>query len=106
MVSQATISEAVRRIVEGFHPERVILFGSQARGDAHPRSDIDLLVLVDDGVDIWDVNCKIYGRIAGIGVPVDVVVMNVAYFERYKELIGTVAGPAHKEGKVLYQRAA
>ncbi|HYF15304.1 MAG TPA: nucleotidyltransferase domain-containing protein [Phycisphaerales bacterium] len=106
MSPNAAISEAVKRIVEGFNPQRVILFGSRARGDARERSDIDLLVLVDDGVDVWSVTTAIYGKTRGINTPIDVVVMNIGYFEDYKDLIGTVARPASREGRVLYQRAA
>ena len=44
--AQETISEMVRRIVERFHPEKIILFGSYARGTAGPDSDVDLLVVL------------------------------------------------------------
>jgi predicted nucleotidyltransferase len=40
MVSQDILKEAVRRLVEQFHPEKIILFGSQVRGTADSRSDI------------------------------------------------------------------
>src|SRR4051812_20160400 len=44
---QALITRMVKRIVKRFAPEKIILFGSQARGDAGPDSDIDLLVVMD-----------------------------------------------------------
>src|SRR5450830_61090 len=44
--SEQKISEMVRRIVEGFHPDKIILFGSYARGAAGPDSDADLLVVM------------------------------------------------------------
>ncbi len=97
--------EAVRRIASGFDPERVILFGSHARGDAGPRSDIDLLVLIDRG-NIADPQVgEMYRAMHGLKAPVDIVVMSVSEFEAYKELVGTVARPANREGRVLYRRA-
>lgn len=51
MSTQEIIEHAVRDIVTRFHPEQVILFGSQARGDATPDSDVDFLVVMPDGID-------------------------------------------------------
>jgi predicted nucleotidyltransferase len=45
MVSEETLAEITRRLVDGFHPDKIILFGSQARGTADERSDIDILII-------------------------------------------------------------
>src|SRR5271157_3758897 len=45
MVTEETLRLATDRLVEQFRPQRVILFGSQARGTADARSDVDLLVI-------------------------------------------------------------
>ena len=45
MINNKVLDEAVRRLVDKFHPEKIILFGSQARGTADNRSDVDLLVI-------------------------------------------------------------
>ena len=106
MVPQQVLREAVKRLVEGFEPIRIILFGSQARGAADDRSDVDLLVI-----------CRIAGRkrdlmvamdraLNGLGLARDVVVLTPEEFERDRHIPGTVARPASLEGKVLYDSAA
>lgn len=106
MVVQQVLHEAVRRLVEGFEPTRIILFGSQARGTADDRSDVDLLVI-----------CRITGRrrdlmvamnraLGGLGIARDVIVLTPEEFERDRHIPGTVARPASLEGKVLYDSAA
>lgn len=106
MVTEATIQEAVRRIAEQFHPVKVILFGSQARGTAGPRSDIDLLVLVDEADGHMGLAGRMYSALSGMQDPIDIVVMAAKQFEEYKDFVGTVARPAAREGRVVYQRAA
>ncbi len=102
-VVEETIEEMVRRIVEGFHPERIILFGSQARGDAGPDSDVDLLVVMST-TSKRSTTRDIRVALDAMGIPKDVVVITPAEFENEKHVIGTVAYPAHHEGRVLYER--
>jgi predicted nucleotidyltransferase len=98
------LEEITRRIRAVSDPERIILFGSYARGDFTPHSDLDLLVIKDEVDSIHAEAGRIYKALADLALPVDVVVMRKAYVERYGELVGTVACPALREGKVLYAR--
>jgi len=102
---EAAIAEMVRRIVEKFHPEKIILFGSYARGDATPDSDVDLLVvmLVDGSPIKKEVGLR--GAVHGLGVPKDIFVSDSAEFESRKDIIGTIEYPATREGKLLYARS-
>lgn len=106
MVNQAAIQEVVRRIVARANPSMVIPFGSHARGQGGPRSDVDLLVVFDDEVDVHETTGDLYESHRGVGVPTDIVVVSRKYVERARNMIGTVVYPASREGKVVYQRAA
>jgi predicted nucleotidyltransferase len=98
------LTEITRRIRAVSDPQQIILFGSYARGDASPDSDLDLLV-IKDAVDSTRAEAtRIYQALADLAVPIDVVVVRTAYVERYGDLVGTVVRPALREGKVLYAR--
>jgi len=108
MISEATLNEATRRLVERFHPAAVILFGSQARGTADDRSDVDLLVVCplkpgEDRVDVW---LRMERSLWGLRLGRDIVLMTPEEYERLRRRPGTVAAYAHEEGKVLYASAA
>ncbi len=94
------------RIVQGFQPERIILFGSRARGDANEQSDIDLLVVMPDGTDRRPTAIAIHSALSGLGVAKDVVVTTPEEITRRGDLVGTVLRPALREGKILYECAA
>jgi len=100
------IEEMVQRIVERFSPDRVILFGSYARGAAGPDSDVDLLVVMRCTESTWQQAVEIRQSLADLPIAKDVIVVTPEYFERYRDIIGTVVWPAVREGKVLYERAA
>ena len=101
---QQAIREAVRRIVEGFAPEQVILFGSYARGTAGPDSDADFLVVMPVAGSKRRKAVEIDLALAGIGLPKDVIVVTPEEVERYRDVVGTIIYPALREGKVLYDR--
>lgn len=103
-MNHTIINEAAHRIVQRFHPMRVILFGSQARGSADARSDVDLLVILDFEGDRRELALRIDRSLRGLGVARDVVVMRPEEFEQERHVPGTVARPASLEGRVLYQR--
>ena len=98
------LAEITRRIREVSDPEQIILFGSRARGDSQPDSDVDLLI-IKDNIESTRVEAgRIYRALSNIALPIDVVVVRPAYVERYKDIIGTIVRPALREGKVLYAR--
>lgn len=103
--TEKSINEMVRRIVEQFGPEKVILFGSHARGTAGPDSDVDLLVVLKVSNAKRKIQLQIRSALHDIRLPKDVIVSDPAEFEWRKDIVGTVEWPAAHEGKVLYAKA-
>jgi predicted nucleotidyltransferase len=98
----AVLEEIVRRIVEVARPERIILFGSAARGTMRPNSDVDLLVIKAGEFRRLEVTKEIYRNLGGVDEPVDVVVVTPADVERYRDSHALVIKPALREGKEVY----
>jgi len=96
------IDEMVRRIVAEAQPRRIVLFGSAARGDLRPDSDIDLLVIVADGVHRRRTAQQLYRALRGIGVPYDIVVATEGDLERHGDVPGYVYRRALAEGRDVY----
>jgi uncharacterized protein len=101
---QAQIDRMVQRIVKKFHPEQIILFGSHARGDAGPDSDVDLLVVMDFEGTAFDKGLDIRLALHDLLVPKDIIVTTPEAFAWRKAVVGTIEWPAAREGKVLYAR--
>lgn len=94
--------DLVARIVEAVHPRRVILFGSAARGEATWHSDIDVLVVVGEGMHRRKTAQRIYRALLGFGLPVDVVVATPGDLDRYADSPALVYAAALREGVELY----
>jgi uncharacterized protein len=94
----------VRRIVRRFRPDRVILFGSHARGHAGPDSDVDLLVVMPVKGLKHKKQVQIRVALHDIHIPKDIIVTTPEDFEWRKEIPGTIEYPAAQEGRVLYAR--
>jgi HEPN domain-containing protein/predicted nucleotidyltransferase len=99
----AQIERMVKRIVKKFHPEKIILFGSQARGEAGPDSDVDLLVVMSLDGSKREKAHEILEALDDIVVPTDVIVTSPEDFAWRKDIVGTIEWPAANEGKVLYE---
>ena len=99
-----TLDEIVRRVVEVARPERIILFGSAARGEMTRHSDVDLLI-VRDGGDALDIMFRIYRRLRGVGVPVDALVVSPADVARYRDSHALIIKPALREGRTIHESA-
>ena len=103
--AQDAIAEAVRRIGERFDPERIILFGSHALGNAGPDSDADLLVIMRVTGSRREQAVRIDLALAGIPIPIDVLVVTPEDVEKYRDCNGAIICEAVREGKVVYERA-
>jgi predicted nucleotidyltransferase len=96
------IDELVRRIVEAVHPLRIILFGSAARGETGPQSDVDLLVVMPDGTHRRHTAQYLYEQMSGIGMPVDIVVATPTDLDKHKDTIGLIYRTVLREGREIY----
>lgn len=103
---QDSIREMARRIAAEFHPDKIILFGSHARGQADPDSDVDLLVVMPVEGSKRQKATEIDGALADRTIPLDLIVVTPEEFERARHQVGSVLRPAALEGLVLYDRAA
>jgi predicted nucleotidyltransferase len=96
------IDKLVKSIVDLVHPLQIILFGSWARGDNSPDSDIDLLVVMPEGTHSRSVAQSIYLNIRGIGVPYDVIITTHKILNKHRDNIGLIYHTILKEGKTVY----
>jgi predicted nucleotidyltransferase len=98
------IAEMVERIVTRFDPVRIILFGSRARGDAQPDSDVDLLVVLEHVEDKHDVSVKVLTALSDMPICKDVLVTTPEEMERPSHAFGSLLRSALRDGKIMYER--
>src|SRR5438270_4932743 len=99
------IHEMARRLVRQFHPERIILVGSYARGTAGPDSDADLLVVMRVEGSRRRKAVEMEHALAGTGLPKDLILATPEEVERDRDLPGTLVRQALLQGLMLYDRA-
>ena len=106
--TDALLDQIVDALVRAVDPEKVILFGSRARGDSGPESDIDLFLQVETGRDTRAASKSSYKALRDLRIRepigIDVIVKDRAFVERYGDLVGTIVRPVLKEGRLLYAR--
>ncbi|MCH8880548.1 MAG: nucleotidyltransferase domain-containing protein [Planctomycetes bacterium] len=100
--SPELLNELVRRIVDAVHPLRIILFGSAARGDMGPHSDLDVLVVLRDGTQTTHAENEIYRRMWGFGFAKDIIVVTEDDVRRHASNPYLVIHTALTQGKDLY----
>lgn len=93
------------QIVRRFAPLRIILFGSQARGEANTSSDVDLLVVLPQVKDKRQTAIEIRRALVSFSIPKDIIVTTPEEISRRGNLVGTFLHTALREGKILYERA-
>jgi len=104
MFSEKSLKQATYRLVEKFKPQRIILFGSHARGNADKRSDVDILVVASFKGKRRSVMVAMDRALRGIGFARDIILLTPEEYDRDREIPGTIARPASQQGKVLYER--
>jgi len=92
----------VGRLVDAFHPEKVYLFGSHARGEAGPDSDYDIAVIVSNDAPAKLSSTYAYRVLHGTGIAADVIVWRQKYFEDRAHLRASLSGVIQEEGRLLY----
>ena len=98
-VDESVLSEVVRRVLAVAKPDRIILFGSAATGQMSKDSDIDLLIVEPAPENRHEESVAITDAIG------DVKIISSERFEATKNIIGGIAYPAHKYGRILYEAA-
>ncbi len=104
-IDDTLIAEIIRRILSVTRPDRIILFGSAATGEMTRDSDIDLLILEASPNNMREERARIRRTLRGLDYPFDILMMSTERFEESKNVIGGLAYPVNKYGKVIYEAA-
>lgn len=99
MVSEVVIRDAARRLLRAAPGSRVILFGSHARGEAGPDSDLDFLIVEPDVASRRQEAVRLRDVLRPLRVPADVLVVTERIFRECAETPGTVVYEAAHEGR-------
>jgi len=102
VITEDKVREMARSVADRFRPEKVILFGSCARGEYGPDSDVDFLIVMSFEGSRREATVEILRHLNRFRVSLDVIVLTPEEFERKKDIAGTIAYPASREGRVLH----
>lgn len=104
MATEEVIERVRERLAEAVRPPaRVILFGSHARGEGRPGSDLDLLVIEGDFESRREEFVRLRRALRGLGVPIDLIVVSEQHVEEWGSVDGTMLKSALQEGRVLVE---
>ncbi len=104
VVDETLLHQIVQRLVNALDPEKIVLFGSRARGDAEPDSDVDLLLIKDSAELPWRRTVRAHAALAGVGIPLDILWRTPGEIEEWAEARNYITTRAMREGRVLYER--
>jgi uncharacterized protein len=103
------ITPEIRRIadtiIHEYQPDRIILFGSRARGEARPDSDIDILVVSDRERDLprYKRGLKVRLKLAGVSTPLDILFYTHEDLAQWQNVRQSFSATVLREGVVLYE---
>ncbi len=103
-VNEELLQTITTRITEAIRPQKIILFGSWARGERDPHSDIDLLIIQESSLPRPQRYAQVRRLFWGMGLPMDILVYTPEEFARYQSVPGSFTHTVAREGKVLYAR--
>ena len=98
------LEEIINKILQVIIPDKIILFGSRARGEAGEDSDYDLLIIKSGIENKREICKKLYRNMLGTNASVDIILEKPEIIEKYKNSVGFIYKFALKEGKVVYVR--
>ncbi len=104
MISEAKINEVVDKIAKGFNPEKIILFGSYATGNATDDSDLDLIVIQETNAPVLDRGKDIRFSLLGTKIAYDLLVFTKKEFDERKKNKFSFLYSALTNSKILYER--
>ena len=102
VLTEETLQEIIRRVVEVAHPDRIILFGSASRGEMDSNSDVDLLVIKGGEYDHGSLLADIYVNLVGVRQAVEVILVTPEQVEKYRDVHCLIIKPALREGREVY----
>ena len=103
MFSNALLDEVIGKIVSMFRPEKIVIFGSVARGTAGPDSDIDMLIVMNTELSYYRRTAPIHVAMRNFPVAMDIFVLTPEEYDRLKDDEYSFASEIHKTGKVAYE---
>ena len=103
-VNEELLQTITTRITEAIRPQKIILFGSWARGERDSHSDIDLLIIQESSLPRPQRYAQVRRLFWGMGLPMDILVYTPEEFARYQSVPGSFTHTVAREGKVLYAR--
>jgi uncharacterized protein len=107
-LNSETLSAMVNEIVKAVHPERIILFGSYARGESHLNSDLDLLIVTskpwENGYNRRKEISKVRRTLSRFRIPKDLLVYSADEIKRWSHSVNHIIAHILQEGKLLYER--
>ena len=106
VITEAVLAEVTDRLVHAVAPDKVVLFGSRARGDARVDSDVDLLVIKSSDQPRHVRVLPLYRALRGLGIPKDILWVTPEEVEQWHEVPNHVVSRGLREGRVLYDKHA
>jgi predicted nucleotidyltransferase len=104
-LTEDSLTEIRKRIVDALAPEQVILFGSYTEKRATADSDLDLLVITEQPLSRKERLERTQGLFRDMPLPVQVITISQLEFEETRDVIGGIAYPAAKYGRVIYEKS-
>jgi len=104
VIDDDVVEDVVERVVNAFHPKRIVVFGSVARGEAGPDSDLDLFVEMESDLRPLERGIAVRRVLRDVDIPMDIFVYTPAEVEARRGRIGNLLSYVEREGKVIYER--